>query len=124
MTANFNDVAINLVLDKVVSYALASGRFDQVNQHEPKNAPPNGQTCSVWVQSIQTLGKISGLAASSGFITLNVRVYTSFVQQPFDMIDSNLTAAICDFMGTLSGDFDFGDVANVNCVDLLGITGV
>jgi hypothetical protein len=123
MTANFNDAAINLVLDKVVSYALASGRFDSVNQHEPKNAPGSGTYCSIWVQSI-TPARLSGLAATSGVLVLSVRAYTSFVQQPFDMIDPNIMAAITDFMGALSGDFEFGQQANVRNVDLLGANGV
>jgi hypothetical protein len=123
MTSNFNDAAINSVFDKVVSYALASGRFDQVNQHEPKNAPGNGVYCSVWVQTI-TPYKRSGLAATTGVLLLNSRIYTSFTQQPFDMIDPNITSAVCDLMGALSGDFDFGQIANVQMVDLLGASGM
>src|SRR5580698_1110435 len=124
MTANFNDAAINIVLDKVISYAMASGRFDNVNGHEPKNAPGAGVYCSVWVQTIFTMGKLSGLAASSGAIVLSVRVYTSFTQQPFDAIDPQITAAITDFMGSLTGDFEFGQEASVRNVDVLGQTGV
>jgi hypothetical protein len=121
VTANFNDAAINIVIDKVVSYAMASGRFDNVNQHEPKNAP-TGVSCSIWVQTL-TPAVRSGLSATSGVLILSVRIYMSFVQQPFDMIDPQITAAIADLMGALSGDFDFGQEANVRMVDLLGANG-
>lgn len=50
--ANFNDAAVMEVFDNVVSLALASGRFEHVNQHEPKNAPGNGLECSVWMNNI------------------------------------------------------------------------
>ena len=122
MTANFNDAAINAVFDRLVSWALASGRFEQVNQHEPKNAPA-GLSCSVWVQAIRPIGKMSGVAATTGVVVLNVRIYVSFTSQPFDAIDPNMLAGTTDLMGSLSGDFDFDGIANLNCVDLLGISG-
>lgn len=123
MSANFNDAAISGVFDKVVSYAMSTGRFDSVNQHEPKNAPGNGLTCSVWVQTIKP-AKLSGLNATSGVVILYARIYTSFVAQPYDYIDPKITAATTDFMGALSGDFDFGGQFNTREVDLLGDNGV
>ena len=125
MTANFNDAAINAVLDRIVSFALATGRFEQVNQHEPKNGPGNGLTCAIWVQRIRPV-RSSGLAATSGVIILNARLYTNFKSAPFDYIDPNLTAASTDFMGALSGDFQLDDnpaVASVREIDLLGMEG-
>jgi hypothetical protein len=119
---NFNDVAIGQVFDKIVSYAMATGRFDVVNQHEPKNSPGTGMTCALWVQSISPT-RTSGLAMTSGVVMLNARVYTSFRSQPFDMIDPNVMSATCDIIGALSGDFDLGGVANVRAVDLLGMAG-
>lgn len=120
--ANFNDAAVMTVFDKIVSYALASGRFDNVNQHEPKNAPGHGLQCSVWMDKIVPV-RTSGLNATSGLVNMYARIYTNFRQQPFDMIDPNVMAATADFMGALSADFDFGGAADVRNIDLLGMTG-
>lgn len=120
MTANFNDVAINQVIDKIVSYALSTGRFDHVNQHEPKSSPGHGMNCSVWADSIAPT--TSGQDATSVVVNFQARVYMSFNQQPFDMIDPKILAAVTDLMGAFSGDFDFGGVANIRYVDLLGAT--
>ena len=37
-------VDIDSVLNAIVSHALTTGYFDQVNQHEPKNRPGAGLT--------------------------------------------------------------------------------
>ena len=121
MMSNFDDAAVNIVFDKVVSYALQSGRFEHVNQHEPKNAPGNGIECSVWVNQITPL-RSSGLTATSGIVTLYARVYTNFRQQPFDQIDPNVLSAAGDLMGALTADFDFGEEANVRAIDVFGVS--
>src|SRR6266704_3150295 len=118
---NFNDAAVMTVFDSVVSYALASGRFDHVNQHEPKSAPGHGLECSVWMNSIVPI-RSSGMGVTSGIVTLYARIYTNFRQHPFDMIDPNVMAATADLMGALSSDFNFGGGANVRAIDLLGVS--
>jgi hypothetical protein len=125
MSARFNDAAVNEIFDIIVGYALASGRFDHVNQHEPKNAPGHGLTCSVWIQAIKPI-RTSGVAATSGVILFTARIYMNFRSQPFDYIDPNVTAATTDLMGTFSSDFQFknAQVADVRNVDLLGSQGV
>jgi hypothetical protein len=123
MSAQFNDAAINAVFDKIQGYALSSGRFDVVGIHEPKNAPGSGLTAALWVQSIKPI-RTSGVAATSGVVLFNFRIYTNFKQMPFDMIDPQVTAATTDMMGALSADFNLGGVAGVRNVDLLGSQGV
>jgi hypothetical protein len=118
----FDDAAINIIFDKIISYALATGRFDHVNQHEPKNSPGTGMLFSLWVQAIRPV-RSSGLGATSGLVVFQGRIYTNFISQPYDMIDPNVMAATADLMNALSGDFDFGGEANVRAVDLLGQTG-
>jgi hypothetical protein len=120
---NFNDAAIAEIFDKVVSYAMTTGRFDRVNQHEPTNAPGGGVTCSIWVDVIRPVME-SGLASTSGILQLNARVYQNFKSMPHDLIDPKITAAVCDIIGALSADFDFGGAANVRNIDLLGQHGV
>jgi hypothetical protein len=121
---NFNDVAVNAVLDKIVSYALASGRFDAVNQHEPKNAPGNQVTFALWIQRIRPVPRGSGLSATSGILLLTGRVYQNFRSQPFDAIDPSVTAATLDLMGKLTADFGLQGVPSVRNIDLLGQYGI
>lgn len=122
MTSSFNDTAINTVFDKIVSYAMSTGRFDSVNQHEPKSAPSSGISCSVWIQSIRPI-RTSGLASTSGCVLFSLRIYTNFKSEPADMIDPKITAATTDIMGALSADFEFGGAAGVRNLDLLGSQG-
>lgn len=117
--SNFNEAAVLAVFSAVESYALKSGRFDHVNQHEPKSGPGTGVLCSIWIQAIRPI-RASGVAATSGLVVLQSRIYMDFLSQPYDMIDPKITAAVADLMGAISGDFEFGSVANVRMVDLLG----
>lgn len=106
------------IVEAVVSHAAASGRFERVNQHEPKNAPGHGLTAAVWVQRLGPLALRSGLAATSALLLVNVRVYTNMIAEPQDAIDPNLTAAVDALMAAYSADFTLdGLVAEV---DLLG----
>lgn len=118
----FNADSVNTVFDKVISFALATGDFDSVNGHEPKSAPGNGITCAVWAQDIGPI-RAGGLAATSGRMTLQQRIYTNFIQQPFDAIDPNIMTAVADLMTAYSADFNFGGDADVRNVDLLGSYG-
>lgn len=123
--ALFNDAAVDEVFNRVNSYLLASGRFDTVNGHEPKNAPGLGITAALWVQNIKPV-RSSGLSASSGVLMLNIRVYTNFTQEPYDQIDPNVLKAVLNIMANFTADFDLGTdgaAANVRNVDLLGMTG-
>lgn len=120
--SNFNDAAVNDVLDRVVSFAMGLGRFDQVNAHEPKSSPGTGMHCAVWMQSVQPT-RSSGLAITSGVVVLNARIYTDFKSQPYDAIDPQVTSAVCDVIGALSGDFELGGADDVRAVDLLGMAG-
>jgi ATP phosphoribosyltransferase regulatory subunit HisZ len=118
----FNADSVSTVFDKVISFALATGDFDSVNGHEPKSAPGNGITCAVWAQMIEPI-RAGGLAMTSGRVTLEQRIYTNFIQQPFDAIDPNVMAAVANLMDAYSGDFNFGGDAEVRNVDLLGAYG-
>lgn len=109
------------ILDGVVSHAAASGWFERVNSHEPKNAPGKGLTAAVWVQSMGPVPTGSGLQATTGHVVFNVRVYSSMLQEPQDAIDPNMLAAVDALFAAYSGDFDLG--GTVRCVDLLGQAG-
>jgi hypothetical protein len=109
------------IVNQVVSHAASTGLFERVNTHEPKNAPGNGLTCAVWADQITPVAAASGLDATTGSVILNVRLYTSMLQQPYDAIDPNLVAAVDTLMSAYSGAFTLnGEVRNV---DLLGAHG-
>lgn len=112
---------IDSLLDRIVSHALASGYFDLVNQHEPKNAPGSGLTAAVWVDDIRPALGSSGLASSSAVIVFNIRLYTSMLQEPQDAIDPEMVKALNALYAAYAGDFELGGDARM--VDLRGAEG-
>lgn len=108
----------NPVLDALVSHALASGYFERVNSHEPKNAPGNGLSVAVWADWIGPATAASGLATTSVLMRFNVRVFSNMIQEPQDAIDPTLLTAVGALMEAYTGDFTLGGL--VREVDLLG----
>jgi len=116
---------IDSILDRIISHAMASGYFDLVNGHEPKNAPnaaSTGLVAAVWVDTIRPALGSSGLASDSAVAVFNVRVYTSMLQEPQDAIDPAVVRAVDALFSAYAGDFQLGD--NVRMVDLRGTEGV
>lgn len=113
-------LAVQTLVDEVVSHGLTTGYFDRVNTHEPKNAPGNGISMSVWFDTFELL-KSSGLNSSSVRIVLNIRVSSGMLQEPQDQVDPNLALAFDALMTEYNGDFELG--ASVRMVDLLGAYG-
>ncbi|MFJ9214229.1 hypothetical protein [Streptomyces sp. NPDC102264] len=114
-------LAITDIVDKVVSHALATGLFEQVNQSEPKNAPGGGLTCAVWTERVGPV-RSSGLSSSSARLVFNVRVYSSLTARPEDAIDPAMLNAVDHLITAYSADFTLGGL--VRHVDLLGAEGV
>ncbi|KIQ67057.1 hypothetical protein TR51_06645 [Kitasatospora griseola] len=112
---------IDSILDRITSHALASGYFEAVNGHEPKNAPGSGLTAAVWVDAVQPAVSSSGLASSSALLVFYVRLYTSMHQEPQDAIDPNLVKALSALFSAYAGDFELGGDARM--VDLRGAEG-
>lgn len=109
------------ILDKVTSHAMALGLFEKVNTHEPKNAPGNGLTAAIWVQTIGPV-RSSGLAKTSALVVYTVRLYANMLADPQDAIDPKLVSAVDVLFTAYAGDLDLGDT--VRNVDLLGANGV
>ncbi|MDQ7910258.1 hypothetical protein RB614_37770 [Phytohabitans sp. ZYX-F-186] len=108
------------LVDALASHAAASGHFDRVAKHEPKNAPGMGLSASIWVQHIgPAVG--SGLKSTSGLVVMNLRVMSDMVQEPQDDIDPLVMAAVDDLMAAYSANFTLDGL--VRCVDLLGMSG-
>ena len=117
-------MAINIlgITDAVMSHAMASGHFDVVNGHEPKNPPSTGGlTGAVWTDRVVPVRGRSGLDSVTAVLVLNVRVYASAVSEPPDAIDPAMVAAVDDLCAAYCGDFTLGGlVANV---DIFGAHG-
>lgn len=109
------------ILDSVQSQVQKLALFDTVNMHEPKSKPGNGLTCAIWADKIAPVPAGSGLAVTTGLVTLALRVYTSMLQQPFDAIDPNMISAVDALIAGFSDAFTLG--GNVRNVDLLGMFG-
>lgn len=106
------------LIESVASHAMASGHFESVNQHEPKSSPGTGVYAAVWAASVAPAPAHSGLAATSAYVVLNVRIYSNMLFEPQDMIDPQIMQATDDLMALYSGDFTLDGLAMA--VDLLG----
>lgn len=108
------------IIDRLASHAMASGYFDRVNQHEPKSKPGRGLTAAVWVDRIEPARSRSGLTKTDVRVVCNVRVYTSMLQNPQDMIDPNVVNAADALFEAYSANFELG--SDERFIDLLGMT--
>lgn len=113
------------IVDTLVSHAMALGAFEVVNGHEPESAPGHGLTAAVWADYLGPAPSGSGLAATTGLLIMNVRVYSSLRAEPAD-IDPNVLRAVWSLIAAYSGDFTLGiideDGDPAAWVDLLGQT--
>lgn len=114
-----NSAAIFAALE---SHAQASGLFDRVNGHEPRNAPGNGLTCAFWFAGLVPIPAASGLAATSARLTFTARIYLPALAEPQDAIDPAILSAADTLMIAYSGDFTLGTA--IRDVDLLGHSGL
>jgi hypothetical protein len=108
------------LVDRVASHAKASGLFDRVNKHEPKNKPGRGLTCAIWVDRIEAARGRAGLSSTTARVVLNCRIYTNMLQNPQDAIDPNVMRATDVMFEAFSGDFSLG--SEDRWIDLLGAT--
>jgi hypothetical protein len=109
------------MLDSIVSHAMRLGLFERVNTSEPKNAPGNGLTAAVWLQSVAPVALASGLAATAARVEFTLRMFSNMLQEPQDAIDPEMLAAVDVLMTAYSSDFDLG--GTIRNVDLLGAHG-
>lgn len=118
----FDAAAVNDLYNVIKTAAMASGLFEDTTTHEPKTAPGSGLNCAVWVDGIKPV-KSSGLNATSGVVSFFIRVYNSMLAEPQDDIDPAILTSVTSLMAIYTGDFDFGEVASVRNIDLLGSDG-
>ncbi len=106
------------IFNALVSHGMASGLFERVNTHEPKNAPGNGLSMAVYLDNIVPAAGASGLNSTTGLLMFSVRVYSSMVAEPQDDIDPALLDAVDALFVAYSGDFELGGL--IRNIDLLG----
>jgi hypothetical protein len=125
-TPDASETWLDPIFDAVISDIQRTGFFDRVQGHEPDSKPGNGLTAAVWVITVDPLRGIagSGLASTSARVAFNVRLYTSRLMEPKDIIDPRLMRAASSIMREYHDDFDFGLTDLVRNVDLLGAFGV
>jgi hypothetical protein len=111
---------INGILDVIVSHAQNSGYFQTVAEHESKKSTTTGLTAAVWVERIDPI-KSSGLNSASVRVELEMRIYSSTYQEPYDDIDSNITEAVDALFTAYIGDFELGGEARH--IDIFGAHG-
>lgn len=112
---------VDAITDQIISHALATGQFETVNGHEPKNAPGNDLTAAVWLQSIEPFPGGSGLQSVSVCLTYMIRIYLNFISQPYDSIDPKILKAADVLITAYAGAFTLG--GTVRDVDLFGASG-
>jgi hypothetical protein len=115
-------IGFRAIVGATEDHALTVGVFDRVGRHESANPPGNGLTASIWVDRVRPDRRMSGLAATSVVVVLNVRMVTSVQQEPADDIDVNLMDALDVLFAAYSGNFTLGGL--IQSVDLLGRSGV
>ena len=114
-------LAIATLIDQLTSVAGALGVFDSVNAHEPKSAPGQGVSCSVWVSDLEPIGEASGLASATVRLEFQFRIYTSMLQEPQDGIDPLILDATDKLFTALIGGVTLS--GNVRHIDVFGAYG-
>lgn len=112
---------VSKLVSDLTSHAKKLGVFQAVNSHEPKAAPQNGLTCAIWAEKIGPVVGGSGLDTTSAYVVMNVRLYTSMLQQPYDGIDPRMMSAVDKLMNEYSKSFTLS--GDVRAVDLFGMYG-
>ena len=107
--------------DRIVSHAMTLGIFERVNQHEPKNAPGLGRTCSITFKTLSPARGHSWLASTTALVVFMVRIQTPMLTDPQDDIDGILMEGADALMGAYTADFDLE--GTIRSVDVLGQSG-
>ncbi len=111
-----------LVLDGIVSHAMALGVFERVNTHEAKSAPGRGLYCSITLQTCAPDPRTSGLASTSVRLVFLARLQSAFIAEPQDGIDPNLLDALDLLMDAMMVDLSVG--GHALDIDVFGLAGV
>lgn len=108
------------LITRLTDHARASGIFDRVNEHEPKNKPGRGLTCALWIDRLEPARSRSGLNSTTARVVFKVRIYTNMLQNPQDGIDPSVLDATDKMFEAYTGDFELGD--DERFIDVMGMT--
>lgn len=111
---------IQSILDNVASHAMSTGHLDVVLGYVSKQQPTNGITAAIYVERINPI-KSSGLSNTSIRLELEMQIYSSTYQEPYDGIDANLVRATDAVFTNFIGDFDLGGESRH--IDIFGAHG-
>lgn len=118
--------AVTAIYDSLLSHAMSLRLFEGVTDHEPLNPPSGGLSCAIMLGPIEPI-RSSGLAATSGRLEFQVRIYSPRLQVPASGIDRKMMQAATTLLNAYTGDFDLltGNIASglVWGIDLLGAFG-
>jgi hypothetical protein len=113
-------IDIQNILDNVASHIMATGYFDAVLGYESKQSPSTGLSAALYVEDLRPI-RSSGLANTSVRLELELRLYSSTYQEPYEGIDTTLVRATDAVFTAVIGDFDLGSEARH--VDIFGAHG-
>lgn len=117
--ANFTPAQAKALFADLSSLAQKLGLFQNVDTHEPANAPGNRLYCSLVLGPVRADPAASGLAEASGSVTVIFRIWSAAMQRSLDAIDPEVLAVTCSLMGALAGSFSLdGSVRNVDIFSL------
>lgn len=121
MTTPTANIDFTALFDAVISHAAASGYFDQVATHEPKNAPGKGLTAAVIAGPFGPARGASGLSLTTCLFVLKLRIFIRMTREPVDEIDIDLMTAAANLMAAYSDDFTLdGLIRNVDLLAQFG----
>lgn len=110
-------IGFTAIVQAAESHALTLGVFENVNRHEPDNAPA-GLSLAIWFAGMRPFRRTSGLSTVSVVVALNERIVTTLQQDPADDIDVRMTDAVDVLAESMIGDFTLGGL--VESVDIFG----
>lgn len=111
---------IRSILDNIASHALATGHLDAVLGYVSKQSSTNGVTAALYVEDIRAI-RTSGLNNTTVRLEIEMQIYSSTYQAPYEDIDVNLALAVDAMFTALIGDFDLGGEARN--IDIFGAWG-
>lgn len=116
-------MTINLrgILNAIISHAKASGHFEQFAGHDFKSAPGAGVWGSVFLDTIEPIGEVSGLNSATVRVSVMVRVTQNMLKDPQDDIDPEIAGAVDALLDAVLDDFTLGGL--VRNIDVFGETG-
>lgn len=124
--SGLDSAAVTAIYDALLSHAQSLRLFEATTDHEPLSPPGTGLSCAIMLGPLEPV-RAGGLAATSGRLEFQVRIYSPRLSLPASGVDRALLKAVTTLMNAYTGDFDLltGNIAAglVRMVDLLGAYG-